>query len=414
MAWRTDLAAGVKEGGYGTLAPRKERFREAFIVGQIALGLVLANGAVLLVRSYSQVRNQEYGFRSEGVLTMALNPAGPRYQDDQAFVSYYDEILRNVNAVPGVRSAGTVSRLPLFGGSNGNVWVEGRPPRQNAGEGPLVEVVGVNGDYFRTMGISLVRGRLLQPGDSASGAVGVVINQALADEAWPGQDPLGKRFSFSDDPPSWLTVVGVVGDVRQWGPEQPPRGQAYFPFVRGWTASSYLTVRTDGDPSDLVPRIREAVLVVDPTQPPSNIRTMEARVERTFAQRRFYTTLIALFAAAALFLAAAGVYGTVSYFVTRRVRELGIRRALGSPRSGIVGLVLRRALRLAFWGVGLGLAGVWGTTSIVEGMVYGIDAVDPVTLVGGCLTLAAVAVAASGLPALKATRISPVLALRAE
>ncbi len=209
-------------------------------------------------------------------------------------------------------------------------------------------------------------------------------------------------------------MVGVVGDVRQWGPEQPPQAQMYAPFGRGWTTSAYLTVRTSGDPSSLVPRIREAILAVDPAQPPSDVQTMEARVDRTFAQRRFYTTLIALFAVAALFLAAAGVYGTVSYFVARRVRELGIRIALGAGGTGIVGLVVRRGIRLALWGVAIGLVGVWASTRVVEGLVYGIDAVEPLTLAGGCVALALVAVAASALPALRAVRVPPVLALRSE
>jgi predicted permease len=414
LASRTNVAANVKEGGYGTMAPAKERLRNAFIVGQIALGLVLANGAALLVRSYATLRSQDFGFQTEGVVTMALNPAGPRYQDDGALVTYYDQILAKVGAVPGVEHVGTISRLPLFGGSNGNVWVEGTPPRQNSGEGPLVEVTSINGDYFETMGIPLLKGRLLQPEDSASAATGVVINQRFADVAWPGESPLGKRFSFNDNPPNWLTVVGVVGDVRQWGPERPTQAQMYVPFVRGWTAAAYLTVRTAADPSALVPRIREAVLAVDPAQPPADVRMMKDRVDTTFAQRRFYTTLVALFALAALFLAAAGVYGTVSYYVARRVRELGIRMALGAGGTGIVGLVVRRGLRLAVWGVAIGLVGVWASTKVVEGLVYGIGAMDPPTLLAGCVALAGVAVAASVLPALRAVRVPPVLALRSE
>jgi putative ABC transport system permease protein len=413
LASRTNLAASVKEGGYATLAPAKERLRNAFIVGQIALGLVLANGAALLVRSYAVLRGQDFGFDADGVVTMALNPAGPRYEDDRAYVGFYDQVIQRVGAIPGVTSVGTISRLPLFGGMNGSVWIEGTPPRQNSGEGPLVEVTSINGDYFRTMGIPLLKGRLLEPDDSVSAAPGVVINQRFADLGWPDQDPLGKRFSFDDNPPQWLTVVGVVGDVRQWGPEQPPQAQMYAPFML-WSSSAYLTVRVSGDAAALVPRIREAILAVDPAQPPSDVRTMQARVDRTFAQRRFYTMLIALFAVAALFLAAAGVYGTVSYFVARRVRELGIRIALGAGGSGIVGLVVRRGIRLAAWGVALGLVGVWASTRVVEGMVYGIDAVDPLTLGGGCAVLALVAVAASTLPALRAVRVPPVLALRSE
>jgi predicted permease len=411
---RTNLAASVKEGGYATLAPAKERLRDAFIVAQIALGLVLANGAVLLVRSYSALRGQDFGFATEGVIAMSLNPAGPRYSDGTAYQGYYDQVLARVGAIPGVVSVGSISRLPLDGGSNGSVWVEGTPPRANEEEGPLVEATSVNGDYFEAMGIPLVRGRLLGPDDSVSAAVGVVINERFAEIAWPGQDPLGKRYSRADDPPEWRTVVGVVGDVRQWGPEQPAQAQEYTPFSQGWTTASYLTVRTAGDPSAVVPRIREAVLAVDPAQPPADVRTMGERVERRFAQRRFYTTLVALFAAAALFLAAAGIYGTVSYYVSRRERELGIRMALGAAVGGIVGLVVRRAVRLTAWGVLIGLGGVWASTRIMEGLVYEVDAIDPLTTAGGCIAMALVAVAASAIPASRAVRVPPVVALRSE
>lgn len=414
FASRINVATSVKEGGYGTLAPARERLRSAFIVAQIALGLVLANAAMLLVRSYAAVRGQDLGFASEGVITMELSPTGSRYPDRAAYQRYYDAVLERVRAIPGVASAGTISRLPLFGGTNANVWVEGTPPRRHSGEGPLVEVTGVNGDYFEAMGIPLLRGRFLEPGDSASAARNVIINERFAEIAWPDQDPLGKRFSINDDPPQWMTVVGVVGDVRQWGPEQPPIAQLYGSNLYGWSFGSYLTVRTNGDPVALVSPIRQAVLAVDPTQPPSDVRTMEDRVDRTFARRRFYTTLITLFAAAALFLGAAGVYGTVSYFVARRVRELGIRMALGADTGGIVVLVVRRGLRLAFWGVLIGLVGVGASTGVIRGMVYGVRAIDPLTIIAGCIAMTLVTVLAAAVPATRAVRISPVLALRSE
>jgi predicted permease len=414
LASRVNLASSVKEGGYATLAPARERLRNAFIVAQIALGLVLANGAVLLVRSYAALRTQDFGFATEGVITMSLNPAGPRHTDEAARQAYYNEVLENVGAIPGVVTAGTISRLPLFGGTNTNVWVEGTPPRRNDSEGPLVEVTSANGDYFAAMGIPLLAGRLLQRTDSVSAATNVIINQRFAEIAWPEQDALGKRFSFDDSPPNWLTVVGVVGNVRQWGPEQAALAQVYLPYARGWSSGGYLTTRTAGDPATLVPAIRKAVLAADPTQPPSDVRTMGERVDRTFAQRRFYTTLITLFAAAALFLAAAGVYGTVSFFVARRIREMGIRMALGAAATGIIALVVRRGLRLAFWGVLIGLAGVWASTRVISGLVYGVHTLDPLTILAGCLAVALVAVIASVIPAGRAIRVSPVLALRSE
>ncbi len=414
LASRGDVAADVREGGAGAIAPRRERSRDVFIVGQIALGLVLANAAGLLVRSYVRLRSEAPGFQAGGVLTVSLRPSGGRYPDLPAAARYYDRVLGAVRAVPGVETVGTVSRLPFAGGTNGSVLVEGRPPRTSQDQGPLVEVTSVTGDYFAAMGIRLLRGRTLVPGDSASAAVGALINSHFAREAWPGENPIGKRFSFSDTPPHWITVVGVVDDVRQWGPERRPVSQAYFPEARGWSPSGYLVVRAKGDPGALAAPVRRAILSVDPSQAPSDIQTMDARVEGAYARRRFYTVLIALFSGAALLLAGAGVYGTVSYYVTRRTREMGIRIALGAAGGDIVGLVVRRGARLAAWGVGIGLAGVLATTALVAKLLYGIGPLDPWTLVAGCLALALLAVGASMLPAARAARVAPALALRVE
>jgi putative ABC transport system permease protein len=276
-----------------------------------------------------------------------------------------------------------------------------------------VEVASVNGDYFGAMGIPLLRGRMLEAGDTTTDAVGVLVNQQMADEVWPGEDPIGKRFGFGTPPP-WLTVVGVVGNARQWSAERPALNQLYFPYVSGWASNGFLVVRVDGDETALAQDVRRAVLSVDPTQPPSDIQAMSDRVTSVFSQRRFYTTLIALFAGAALLLAAAGVYGTVSYYVARRVRDIGIRMALGAAGSGILVLVIRRGFRLALLGLAIGLVGVWATTSLVEGLVYGIGSIDVLTLAGGCVALAATAILASALPGLRAIRVPAVVALRSE
>jgi predicted permease len=409
-----DLAAGLREGGYATLAPRKERLRDGFIVAQIAMGLVLANGAGLLVQSYQSLRSQELGFEQHGMLTLQVMPAGERYPDHAARADYFERVSTQAASVPGVRHAGWVSKLPLNGGSNSNVLVEGRGPRSNSNEGPLVEMSFVAGDYFAAAGIELLQGRTLIGDDSVGANLGAVINRTMAERVWPGDEALGKRFSVEDEPPEWITVVGVVEDVRQWSLESAVQNEAYLHAGRSWSAAGYLTLRTDRDAAALVPQAREAVLAVDPALPPSDIHTMVDRVEGAFSQRRFYTTLISLFAAAALFLAAAGVYGTVSYYVSRRIRELGIRMALGGGTGEIVGLVLRRGSRLAVWGVAAGLLGAWASTRLVEGMLYGVGPVDALTLVTGGALLTAVALGASAWPASRAARLSPVLALRAE
>lgn len=411
---RTNLAMGVREGGHGTGAPAKERLRDAFIVGQIALGLVLANGAALLVRSYTTLTGQEYGFEPEGVLTVGLAAAGSTYPDATAREAYYRQVLDRIAAVPGVEAAGMITRLPLYGGSNGNVWIEGTPPRGSQSEGPLVEVTSVVGDYFETMGVPIQRGRALEDSDSTTANIGVVVNETLAEQGWPGEDPIGKRFSFEDNPPVWWTVVGVARDVRQWSPERPPVGQAYVPYTKGWAGSGFVTVKSSVDLAALTPQVRQAIREVDPNQPPTDIRSMAERVDNHLSQRRFYTTVIGLFAIAALFLAAAGIYGTVSYYVARRNRDLGIRMALGAGGTGIVGLVVGRGVRLALAGVGVGLVGSWLSGRFLESLVYGVGTSDLAILALGCIVLAATAVLASTVPALRAVRVPPVLALRAE
>jgi putative ABC transport system permease protein len=413
-ASRRRLTGGLGTRGGGDLTPRKERLRDAFIVVQIALGLVLANGASLLVRSYALVRSEAPGFRADGVLTMTVRPSGDRYEKPDAVRTYYHDLLARVRAVPGVESVGTISRLPLSGGSNGNVLVEGRPPRSNEGQGPLVEVTSTSGDYFAAMGITLLRGRELRPEDDADGVLNVVINRHFAREGWPDGDALGKRFSFTDNPPQWATVVGIVDDIRQWGAELPPVSQTYYTISNGWTTGGYLVVRTTGDPAVLAQPVRKAMLAVDRTQPPSDIETMMSRVDRAFVERRFYTVLIGLFAVAALLLAGAGVYGTVSYYVARRQRELGIRAALGASGSSIVGLVVWRGARLAALGVAIGLVGVWGSTSLLAKLLYGTAPLDGWTMFGGAVALAGVALVASALPARRAARVPPVVALRME
>lgn len=414
LASRSDLATGLREGGYATLAPRKERLRDYFIVGQIALGLVLANGAGLLVRSYLALRGEETGFEAEGMLTLQAMPAGPAYENQWDRAAYFERLVAEASALPGVLHAGVVTKLPLNGGSNSNVLVEGRGPRSSENQGPLVEMSFVEGEYFAAAGIGLLAGRNVVADDSLSANLGAVVNETMARSVWPDEDPLGKRFSTEDDPPEWITVVGVVEDVRQWGLERPVQNEAYLHMGRSWTPAGYLTVRSSGDAASMAPAARQAVLAVDPSIPPSDVQTMEARVEQAYAQRRFTTTLIALFAVSALLLAAAGIYGTVSYYVARRTHELGVRMALGAGGTGIVALVLRRGVRLAAWGVAGGLVGVWLTTSALRRLLYGVSPLDLPTLVVGALALALVAVGASALPAIRAVRVTPVLALRAE
>ncbi|NIP56768.1 MAG: FtsX-like permease family protein [Gemmatimonadetes bacterium] len=411
---RMDLATPLREGGDRGSSDGREGLRSAFIVGQLALSLVLANGAGLLLRSYANLRAEERGFDPSGVLTFTATAEGPAYEDPLVRARYFERVRERVAATPGVEAVGAATKLPWYGGSNSNVRIEGRPVPEVREDAPLVEITGVQGGYFRAMGIPLVRGRALLPEDSASGSPGVVVNRTLAERFWPGEDPLGRRFSFSFDEPSWLTVVGVVEDVRQWGAERPVLPEAYRPYTANPWYQLYLTVRTRGEPAALVEPVRRAAASVDPTLPPAEFRTMEERVDRRLGERRSYTGLVGLFAAIAVLLAATGVYGTVSYFVARRTREIGVRMALGSSPGRVVALVGSRAGRLAVSGVALGVLGALGARRVVSSVVYGIGAVDAVTLVLTAGALLVTVLVGSAVPSLRAASVQPSVALREE
>jgi hypothetical protein len=263
------------------------------------------------------------------------------------------------------------------------------------------------------MGIPLLAGRTLTPEDARAVAPGVIINEAAALQFWPDQNPLGKRFGFEGDPPDWLTVVGVVGNVRQWGAAITPRPEVYWAYSQDPRAAMYITLKAVGDPRELIRPARAAVLDVDPLLPVSEIRTMGELVASDLSIRAFYTLLIGLFSILALFLSAAGIYGVISYFVVQRTHEMGVRLALGAARRGLMGLVLRRALKILFLGLLFGLGGVWVSTQIIASLLFGVRPLDLPTLVGGVVLLLLVGLTGALLPSLRGTRLSPVVALRA-
>jgi hypothetical protein len=264
------------------------------------------------------------------------------------------------------------------------------------------------------MGILLLAGRALTPEDTDTVAPGVVINEAAASRFWPDQDPLGKRFGFSGDPPHWLTVVGVVGNVRQWMPGSTPQAELYWDYTLNPRPRMFITLNAVGDPRELIRPARAAVLAVDPLQPVSEIQTMGELLASDFSGREFYTLLVGLFSLLAVFLATAGIYGVISYFVVQKTHEMGIRLALGAARKELVTLVLGRALGIVFWGILFGLGGVLVSTRIIASLLFGVRPLDPLTLLGGVCLLLLVGVTGALLPSLRGTRLSPVAALRSE
>lgn len=412
---KTDLVESLKQGR-GAVHVGRSRMRNVLVVTQFALTLVLAHGAALMLASYRDLRNQDHGFRTEGVLTMRLDMKGPQYEETLQVRTFFDEAIERIEALPGIERAGAISRLPLEGGTNGTSFAEG----QENEEGTLVEIKVTTPQYFEAMGIPFLAGRNLRDEDGHLQRPGVVVNESLARRFWPDEDPIGKRFRFSA--PIWLNVVGVVGDTRQWGLERGPLAEAYFPYIQApevpplvsFGQVKFLVVRTEGDPMGLVGAIRREILAVDPYQPISDIRTTDMLVDQSIARRKFNTILIGLFAAIGLILVAAGIYGVMAYFVSQRSHEIGVRIALGANRSSVLKMVLGQGLSLTALGVALGLIGVFAATKLIGSIVYGVSPTDPATLVGGLLFLVTVGTAGSLIPASRATRIDPVSALREE
>ena len=418
-ASRSNLTESLKEGrGTPQAGTRRAVMRGALVASQFALALILANGAALMVQSYLRFRGMEQGFDPESVLTVNVSLQGESYENVWDRDYFLRQAIEHIAAIPGVRHVGATSKLPLNGGTNSQVWAEDDPDRTlSGGDAPLVEFSRVSGDYFTAAGINLVAGRLPQGDDSITARPGTVVNEALADRLWPDQNPIGKRYSFRTEPPNWMTVVGVVENVRQWGPYRRARAEHYLPYTApGWAQGyrMYLIVKTDVDPLSIVGQVRQAVLAVDPDQPISEIRTMERVLSDEFAGQRFNTMLVGIFAGIALLLVSAGVYGVMSFFVAQSSHEIGVRMALGAAQGRVLGLTMLRGLRLAIIGAVIGVGGIFATTAVIRSLLYGASPVDIPTMIGGVLVLICVGLVASLVPARRAARVSPVTALRSE
>jgi putative ABC transport system permease protein len=411
------LSESLKQGrGTSRSGPRHLRARQILVISQFALALMLANGAVLMLQSYRELTHMDHGFSFDNVLTLRLTLQGPRYESEEQVRIFYAQLLDRIDALPGVRHAAAVSRLPLEGGTNSWATIEGRVDED---EKQSVELKTATVGYFQAMGITMLRGRDFVAQDSSLRQPGVVVNQRMAELCWPHEGPLGKRFRFGDT--AWLTVVGVVANTRQFGAERQPVSEAYFPYISpplfrlsAFTQVKYLIVSTENDPLNLVAPIRREVARLDPDQPISEIRTTDQILAQSLARRSFTTLLIGLFAALALILVATGIYGAMSYFVVQRTHEIGVRMALGADRFRVLLDVLRRGLRQALIGAVIGLVGVVASRQLLGSMLYGISPTDPLTLAMVAGLLAGVAMFACYIPGRSATRVNPVEALRYE
>jgi putative ABC transport system permease protein len=411
-AARVDLASTLKESG-GKVATGRSLLRSALVVTQIALSFALLVGAGLLVRSFARLASVPPGFDPTNVVTLETALPEVKYDDDAEVAGFYRRLLDEVRALPGVESAGVVNFLPLSPHNvNGNFAIEGRTIPE--GIEPITEFLVTSPDYFRAMRIPIVAGRPLAPSDLKTARPVAVINQTMARRFFPGEDAVGKRLilEWAADRP--IEIVGVLADVKRWGLDSDPVPETYLPLEQLPQAAMALAVRLTRPPDAAdVLGLRRAVARVDPEQAIHGVSSLEGIVAGSLSSRRVNMLLLAVFAAAALLLAAVGVYGVVSVQVTHRTRELGIRMALGATAGRVRALVLREGAILAALGLAAGAAAAAGVVRLVSGLLFGVKPTDPLTFVAMALVLGAVTLLACYLPARRATRIDPMIALRA-
>ncbi|HSE37698.1 MAG TPA: ADOP family duplicated permease, partial [Blastocatellia bacterium] len=409
---RLSIHEVVKEGGRGSTGVRRRWLRHFLVVSEVAIALVLLIGAGLLLNSFWRLQRVDRGFDAQNVLTLNLTLSRQSKPDQQ--VSFLKDLLERATQVPGVRSVGLTSTLPLRGGPATTFVIEDRPPVE-LGDEPSADIRIIDPGYFRTMGIPLRAGRAFADTDTATATKVMVINETLARRFWPGEDPIGKRITMKDwGPPLTGEIIGIAGDVKADGLDSESRPMIYWAYPQFPVIFNSLVARTEGDPLNIVGAIKSQIWSVDPAQPVASVATMEEVLAGSVAPRRFNTLLIGIFAAVALALAAIGIYGVISYAVSQRTHEIGIRVALGAQGSDVLKLVVVQGMALALAGVGLGLgAAVW-LTRLMSTLLFGVSPTDAPTFVAVAMLLTAVALAACIVPARRATRVDPMLALRYE
>ena len=415
QASRADVQMTLKEGNRSGHGRGHRRLHGALVVAEIALAMILLVGTGLMLKSFWRVLQADGGFNPDRVLTASVSGPDIKYKEPAQRLAFIEQIVSKVQAIPGVELA--ASALPLLGGWQSSFSVEGRP-EPPPGQRPSADITRISPDYFRVMGMRLLQGRAFTEQDRADGAQVCMIDETFAKKHWPGDNPLGKRVKFggADDKDNpWMEVVGVVNHVKHYGVDQDSRIEMYLPYTQSPIPSFTLLVRTSGDPAGVTTAVSQAVRSVDADVPLYQVRTLESIVSDRVAERRLAAILISIFGTLALALAAVGIYGVMSYAVTQRSHELGIRMALGAQRHEIFKLVIGSGMLLAGIGLVIGFtAAFFGLAPLVASVLFHVTATDPPTYAISPLVLLAVALLAAWLPARRATRVDPMIALRYE
>jgi putative ABC transport system permease protein len=414
-ASRLDLNETLKEGAAQAGASAgHHRLRNALVVAEISLALVLLIGTGLMAKSFAHLLEMNPGFRTDHVLTMEMALPMAKYKEDQKAAAFYQQLLERIRALPGVQSAAATSNLPL-GGTNqtDGILIEGRPapPPGHINE---VNYRVITPGYFQTMGVPVLAGRSVAEQDAATAAPVILVNQATAKRYWPGEDPVGKRVQFNDPGTQpWMTVIGVVANIRNDLSEMP-KDEIYVPYTQADSHFMVLAVRTAGDPLSIASAVREQIAALDQDQPVAHVQSFDEVRWQSLFTARVPAVLLGVFAVAALLLAGVGVYGVMAYVVSQQTHEIGIRVALGAQRGDVMKLVLGQGLRLSGIGLAIGLAGSLALTRVMASLLFGVSATDPATFLSITVLLAGVALLACYVPARRAMRVDPMVALRYE
>jgi len=407
-------------GARGASAGRsRQRFRSSLVVGEVALSLVLLVGAALLIRSFLGLQNIKPGFDADGLLTMRVNLTGPRYDSTYKRFGFWDRFLTDLNQRPGVLSGSITNNVPLSGNNNNSFFTLEDQPTP-LGQEPLLEIRWVSPKYLETMHIPLRRGRMFTQQEWAdSGVAGrvAVVNEYMANKFWPKGDAVGKRFTFgsvTDTARRWITIIGVAADIKHRQLTSTPDLQGYMPYRQGGWTSAAIVVRAQGDPVRITNTVLGALKQADPLLPAFRVMSMDASITRSYWQQALYGKLFGVFAVIAVVLAAIGVYGVISYAVSQRTQEIGVRVALGAQRGDVLRLIVGHGALLGGLGVLIGLAGGLGVTRFLRTLLYGVSPFDPVSFVGVAVLLTTIALVASYVPARRAAKVDPVEALRFE